>query len=114
MAGGGMRREPVSAPPLRIDATWPPEQCCSGPSAISVLDMLFVDNRGITDARVNLALEEYVFRARPADEDVLLFYVNDRAIIIGRNQNTVEEIDGDVVAARGITVVRRVSVGGAV
>jgi lipoate---protein ligase len=76
--------------------------------------MLFVDNRGITDARINLALEEYVFRSKPADEDVLLFYVNDRAIIIGRNQNTVEEIDGDVVAARGIAVVRRVSGGGAV
>jgi lipoate-protein ligase A len=76
--------------------------------------MLFVDNRGITDARINLALEEYVFRHKPADEDVLLFYVNERAIIIGRNQNTIEEIDSDVVAARGITVVRRVSGGGAV
>lgn len=76
--------------------------------------MLFVDNRGITDARVNLALEEYVFRNKPADEDVLLFYVNARAIIIGRNQNTIEEIDPDVVAARGIHVVRRVSGGGAV
>jgi lipoate-protein ligase A len=76
--------------------------------------MLFVDNRGITDARVNLALEEYVFRHKPTDEDVLLFYVNTRAIIIGRNQNTVEEIDGDVVAARDIQVVRRVSGGGAV
>src|SRR6478672_9365195 len=76
--------------------------------------MLFVDNRGVTDARINLALEEYVFRHKPADEDVLLFYVNERAIIIGRNQNTVEEIDSDVVAARDITVVRRVSGGGAV
>jgi lipoate-protein ligase A len=76
--------------------------------------MLFVDNRGVTDARVNLALEEYVFRHKPAAEDCLLFYVNAPAIIIGRNQNTIEEIDADVVAARGITVVRRVSGGGAV
>jgi len=76
--------------------------------------MLFVDNRGITDAQVNLALEEYVFRHKPADEDVLLFYVNARAIIIGRNQNTIEEIDADVVAERGVQVVRRVSGGGAV
>ena len=76
--------------------------------------MLFVDNRGVTDARINLALEEYVFRSKPAGEDVLLFYVNDRAIIIGRNQNTIEEIDADVVAERGVTVVRRVSGGGAV
>ncbi|MGZ8457351.1 MAG: lipoate--protein ligase [Gemmatirosa sp.] len=76
--------------------------------------MLFVDNRGITDAQVNLALEEYVFRHKPAAEDVLLFYVNARAIIIGRNQNTIEEIDADVVAAREVQVVRRVSGGGAV
>lgn len=76
--------------------------------------MLFVDNRGITDARINLALEEYVFRHKPAGEDVLLFYVNAPAIIIGRNQNTIEEIDPDVVAARGIHVVRRISGGGAV
>ena len=76
--------------------------------------MLFIDNRDITDARVNLALEEYVFRHKPAAEDCLLFYVNERAIIIGRNQNTIEEIDTDVVRDRDITVVRRVSGGGAV
>ena len=76
--------------------------------------MLFVDNRGITDPRVNLALEEYVFRHKPAAEDCLLFYVNAPAIIIGRNQNTLEEIAPAVVEARGIHVVRRVSGGGAV
>ena len=76
--------------------------------------MLFVDNRGITDARVNLALEEYVFRNKPSDDDVLLFYVNAPSIIIGRNQNTIEEIDSEVVQARSIQVVRRISGGGAV
>ena len=76
--------------------------------------MLFVDNQGITDARVNLALEEHVLREKVTDEDCVLFYINAPAIIIGRNQNTIEEIDPDVVAARGITVVRRISGGGAV
>jgi lipoate-protein ligase A len=76
--------------------------------------MLFVDNHGIIDARVNLALEEYVLREKLVGEDVVLFYINAPAIIIGRNQNTIEEIDPDVVAARGITVVRRISGGGAV
>jgi lipoate-protein ligase A len=76
--------------------------------------MRFVDNGGITDARINLALEEYVFRQKPVDDDVLLFYVNAPAIIIGRNQNTIEEINPEVVASRGIHVVRRVSGGGAV
>ena len=76
--------------------------------------MLFVDNAGVTDAHVNLALEEYVFRHRPADDDLLLFYVNAPSIIIGRNQNTIEEINPEVVAERGIRVVRRISGGGAV
>ena len=76
--------------------------------------MLFVANRGVTDARRNLALEEYVLRHKPTDEDCLLFYVNAPAVIIGRNQNTVEEIDPATVAERGITVVRRLSGGGAV
>jgi lipoate-protein ligase A len=76
--------------------------------------MLFVDNLDSTDASRNLALEEYVLRHRMGDDDLLLFYVNAPAIIIGRNQNTIEEIAPDVVAERGIQVVRRVSGGGAV
>ena len=76
--------------------------------------MIFVDNGGITDAHHNLALEEYVLRNKMTEDDLLLFYVNTPAIIIGRNQNTIEEIDPDVVAAQGIRVVRRVSGGGAV
>jgi lipoate-protein ligase A len=76
--------------------------------------MLFIDNGDVTDARRNLALEEYVLRRMMTEEDILLFYVNAPSIIIGRNQNTIEEIDSDVVAARGIRVVRRISGGGAV
>ena len=76
--------------------------------------MLYVDNRGITDARLNLALEEHVLRNRVENDDLLLFYVNAPAIIIGRNQNTIEEINADVVNNRGIRVVRRISGGGAV
>jgi lipoate-protein ligase A len=76
--------------------------------------MLFIDNLDSTDASQNLALEEYVLRHRMAEDDLLLFYVNAPAIIIGRNQNTIEEIAPDVVAERGIQVVRRVSGGGAV
>jgi lipoate-protein ligase A len=76
--------------------------------------MLFVDNGGVTDAYANLALEEYVLRNAETDDDLLLFYINAPAIIIGRNQNTIEEINSDVVAARDIRVVRRISGGGAV
>lgn len=76
--------------------------------------MLYVDNTGLTDPRLNLALEEHVLRKKPVDDDCLLFYVNAPSIIIGRNQNTIEEINPDVVDARGVRVVRRISGGGAV
>ena len=76
--------------------------------------MLYVDNGGITDARLNLAREEHVLRYRLENDDLLLFYINAPAIIIGRNQNTIEEINADVVNERGIRVVRRISGGGAV
>lgn len=76
--------------------------------------MLFVDTGDITDARLNLAMEEHVLRNRMTEEDLLLFYVNSPSIIIGRNQNTIEEINSDIVAERGIRVVRRISGGGAV
>lgn len=76
--------------------------------------MRLVENRGITDASVNLALEEHVLRTVEGEDSFLLFYVNAPSIIIGRNQNTIEEINPDVVRERGIRVVRRISGGGAV
>ena len=76
--------------------------------------MLFVDNHNITDPRINLAIEEYLLREVSSDEPLLLFYINEPSVIIGRNQNTLEEIDPDYVKAKGIHVVRRLSGGGAV
>jgi len=76
--------------------------------------MLFIDNKGITDPRINLAIEEYALKHLDINESYLLFYINKNAIIIGKNQNTVEEINQDYVDEQGITVVRRLSGGGAV
>lgn len=76
--------------------------------------MLFIDNKGITDPRINLAIEEYALKHLNIDETYLLFYINRPSIIIGRNQNTIEEINADYVEGNGITVVRRLSGGGAV
>ncbi len=76
--------------------------------------MLFIDNKGITDARVNLAIEEYILRNLDIDESYLLFYINAPSIIIGKNQNTAEEINQEYVDENGIHVVRRLSGGGAV
>ncbi|MBF4501326.1 lipoate--protein ligase [Savagea sp. SN6] len=77
--------------------------------------MYFVDNKGITDPRINLAIEEYVLKNMDIDVDsFLLFYINEPSIIIGKNQNTVEEVNTEYVDANGIHVVRRLSGGGAV
>lgn len=76
--------------------------------------MLFVDNARITDPRINLAIEEHLLRNVKRVEPILLFYINEPSVIIGRNQNTYEEIDPDYIKAQGIHVVRRLSGGGAV
>ena len=76
--------------------------------------MLFVDNVGVTNPRVNLAIEEHLVRHVQVDVPILLFYVNEPSVILGRNQNVFEEIDPDYVQAHGIHVVRRLSGGGAV
>lgn len=77
--------------------------------------MQFIDNKGITDPRINLAIEEYVLKTMDIEEDsYLLFYINEPSIIIGKNQNTVEEINTEFVDRQGIHVVRRLSGGGAV
>lgn len=76
--------------------------------------MKFIDNKGITDPRVNLALEEYVLENFGEEDTYLLFYINEPSIIIGRNQNTIEEINTEYVDENGIKVVRRLSGGGAV
>lgn len=77
--------------------------------------MKFIDNKGITDPRINLAIEEFVLKHLPMEDDsYLLFYINEPSIIIGRNQNTIEEINADYVKDENIHVVRRLSGGGAV
>lgn len=78
------------------------------------MTMLFIDNRGIHDPMINLAIEEYVLRNLNVNESYLLFYINEPSIIIGKNQNTAEEINTEYVEENGIKVVRRLSGGGAV
>jgi lipoate-protein ligase A len=76
---------------------------------------LFIDNQNITDPRINLAIEEYVLKHLDIEkESYLLFYINEPSIIIGKHQNTVEEIHVDYIRQQGIHVVRRLSGGGAV
>ena len=75
--------------------------------------MIYIENT-CTDPAFNLALEEYVFRQMDPGEPVLLLWQNEPSVIIGRFQNTAEEIDADFISRRQIHVVRRGTGGGAV
>lgn len=62
----------------------------------------------------NLAFEEYCFKNLPRGEKYIFFWINKPAIIVGKNQNTIEEINEKFVEDNNIEVVRRITGGGAV
>ena len=64
------------------------------------------------DPAYNLALEELL--ASEYEREFLMLWRNGPAVIVGRNQNTLAEIDGAAVRELGIPVVRRTTGGGAV
>lgn len=68
----------------------------------------------IHDPSINLAIEYYLLNEKKLDEEILLFYINKDSIIVGKNQNTYEEINTNYVEENEIKVVRRFSGGGAV
>lgn len=76
--------------------------------------MRIIENEGVTDPHLNLALEEYLLRNVLRKEPIFLFYINEPSVIVGRNQNVLEEVDLAYVRAEGIHVVRRLSGGGTV
>lgn len=67
-----------------------------------------------TDPRFNLALEEYALTKLFPDRDLAILWQNSPTVVIGRNQNTIEEINQPYIEQKGISVVRRLSGGGAV
>lgn len=67
-----------------------------------------------TDPAFNLALEQYVFDALPRNQNYFFLWQNDNAVIVGRHQNTLAEINEQYVRENRIRVVRRLSGGGAV
>lgn len=67
------------------------------------------------DPASNLALEETLFNAlEPGHPGWFLLWRNGPSIIVGRHQNTLEEIDEDFIRVSGLPVVRRPTGGGAV
>ena len=67
-----------------------------------------------TDPAFTLALEQYVFDSMPRDREYFWLWQNHNTIVVGKHQNTAEEINQAFVQEHGIQVVRRLSGGGAV
>lgn len=74
--------------------------------------MKYVDNVS-TNPYYNLAMEEYLLKS-DSEEEFFMLWQNEPSVIVGKHQNTLEEINTKYVQEKGIKVVRRISGGGAV
>lgn len=74
--------------------------------------MKFIENNQ-TNPSYNLALENWILE-NLIDDSYLMLWRNDKSIIVGRNQNTLSEINQIFVEENNIKVVRRMTGGGAV
>jgi lipoate---protein ligase len=73
----------------------------------------YIESR-VTDPARNLALEQFVFDNLDRGNAYFMLWQNQNAIIVGRHQNTSAEINAAFVKTHEISVVRRLSGGGAV
>lgn len=73
--------------------------------------MLCIDHPSL-EPYFNQAVEEYFLKN--FDENVFMLWRNNNAIIVGKHQNTLAEINVDYVKEKDIKVVRRLTGGGAV
>lgn len=73
--------------------------------------MRYIDNN-CTDPYFNLALEEYLLRE--VNGEYFVLWRDEPCIVVGKNQNTLSEINEEYIKKHDIKVVRRQSGGGAV
>ena len=75
--------------------------------------MIFIET-GSTSIYYNLAAEYYFAAEKPLDDTAFLIWRCTPTLVVGRFQNTLEEIRLDYARANGINVARRLSGGGTV
>ena len=75
--------------------------------------MKYITNES-NNPKYNLAFEEYCFKNLPSDDKYVILWINSPAIIVGKNQNTIEELNTSYIEEEKIEVVRRITGGGAV
>ncbi|MFD2617170.1 lipoate--protein ligase [Terrilactibacillus laevilacticus] len=76
--------------------------------------MKYIDNKDNLDIAVSFAIEEFALTELDPNETYFLFYRMKPTVIVGKNQNTVEEINMNYVNENHVNVIRRLSGGGAV
>jgi lipoate-protein ligase A len=69
---------------------------------------------GSTDPAYNLAFEQYVFDSLSREHSYFMLWQNANAVIVGKHQNTAAELNAAYVKENNVSVVRRLSGGGAV
>jgi len=74
--------------------------------------MKYIENDSV-NPYFNLALEEFLL-GNATEEDLLLLWQNDNAVVVGRYQNTAQEIIEPFCRENGIRIARRNTGGGAV
>ena len=74
--------------------------------------MIYFNNPS-TDVYFNLALDEYLLKHDFGDE-IFYLWQNNNTVVVGKNQNTLEEINLKAVEEDQVNIIRRSSGGGAV
>ncbi len=75
--------------------------------------MIYIDTAS-TDVFYNFGAEYYFAREHIMDEDIFMIWRTTPTLMIGKFQNTLEEIDAKYARERGITIARRLSGGGCI
>jgi lipoate-protein ligase A len=75
--------------------------------------MLYIINNSI-DPWFNLALEEVLMKDKSINDDIVMLWQNDNSVIIGKHQNTIEEVNQQFADSNSIKIARRTTGGGAV
>lgn len=73
---------------------------------------MFLLSRTETDPFFNLAAEEYFLKHGPGE--MVMLWQNEPSVVIGKHQNPYTEVNYPYTKAHGISIVRRISGGGAV
>ena len=76
--------------------------------------MIYIKSTGSNNPAYNIALEEYCFKNLKQFDEIFFLWINEPTIVVGKYQNTIEEINSEYTKKKGINVVRRISGGGAV